>query len=191
MADFDWKKLLPVIGAAVTGNVPGAIAAAASAVSDVLGVAVEPTPKAIDAAMKSATPEQVIELQKLENDLKLRLKQLELDEAKAQLEDVQNARKFNANTHGILYLGYLINLASYLCVGGILYGCFMVLTGSKMSGVDPGLAATVGTVVGAVVQWLMANAQQANSFFYGSSPGSRQVSQDLARAVGDASAKVK
>ncbi|OXE35027.1 MAG: hypothetical protein CGW95_16385 [Phenylobacterium zucineum] len=188
---FDWKTLLPVIGAAVTGNVPGAILAASTAISDVLGVKVDPTPSAIDTALKTATPEQVIALQKLEADLKIRFKEIEVDELKAQLADVQDARKFNANTHGILYLGYLINAASYACVFAILYGCFKVLTGGSMQGVDPGLAATVGTVVGAVVQWLMSNAAQANSFFYGSSPGSRQVATDLAKSVGDATARIK
>ena len=190
MSDFDWKKLLPVIGAAVTGNVPGAIAAAASAVSDVLGFQVDPTPKAIDAAMKSATPEQVIALQKLENDLKVRLKELEIDELKATLSDVQDARKFNANTHGILILGYAINAMSYFCVAMILYGSFQVISGTRV-GIDPALAAMVGSVIGAVVQWLMSNAAQANSFFFGSSPGSRQVAQDLARTVGEATAKIK
>ena len=190
MADFDWKKLLPVIGAAVTGNVPAAVMAAATAVSDVLGVPVEPTPKAIDAAMKSATPDQVIALQKLENDLKIRIKEIEVDELKAQLSDVQSARHFNADKHGILYLGYLINAASYACIFAILYGCFQVINGAKI-GTDPSVAAMVGSVVGAVVQWLMSNAAQANSFFYGSSPSSRQVAQDLARSVGDATAKVK
>jgi hypothetical protein len=190
MSDFDWKKLLPVIGAAVTGNVPGAILAASNAISDVLGVKVDPTPSAIDSAMKTATPEQVISLQRIEADLKIKFKEIEVDELKAQLADVQNARQFNANTHGILYLGYLINAASYACIFAILYGCFMVVMGTKV-GIDPGLAAMVGSVVGAVVQWLMSNAAQANGFFYGSSPSSRQVATDLAKSVGDATSRVK
>lgn len=191
MSDFDWKKLLPVLGAAAMGNVPGAILAAANAVSDVLGVKVAPTPQAIDVAMQAATPEQVIALQKVESDLKVKLRELEIDELKANLADVQDARKFNANTHGILYLGYGINALSYACVGMILYGSYTVLTGGKLNGVDPGMAAMVGSVVGAVVQWLMANSAQANSFFFGSSPGSRQVVQDLAKSVGDAAGKLK
>lgn len=190
MSDFDWKKLLPVVGAAVTGNVPGAIMAAAKVVSDVLGVDVEPTAKAIDAAMQLATPEQVIALQRAEGDLKIRLKELEVDELKANLADVQDARKFNANTHGILLLGYGINVLSYACIALILYGSFSVMNGTKVA-VDPGLAAMVGSVVGAVVQWLMSNAAQANSFFFGSSPGSRQAVQDLAKAVSDTTTRLK
>jgi len=196
--DFDWKKVLPVIGAAVTGNVPGAIAAAASALGDALGAPVAATPEGIDAALQNATPEQLAALKKIDADLKIRFRELDTEDKKTEvaletveLADVQDARKFNANTHGILYLGYGINVFSYLCVAMILAGCFMVLTGPKMGGVDPGLAAMVGSVVGAVVQWLMSNAAQANQFFFGSSPGSRQVSADLAKAVGTATTKLK
>ena len=81
-----------------------------------------------------------------------------------------------------MYLGYLINLASYLCVAGVLAGCFWLLGGRKLE-IDPGIAAMVGGIVGAAVQWLMQNAGQANGFFFGSSPSARQVSSDLAKAV--------
>jgi hypothetical protein len=195
---FDWKKVLPVIGAAVTGNVPGAILAAASALSSALGVSVQDTPEGIDATLKALSPEQLAELKQIDANLKIRFRELDTEDRRidaasdvAVLADVQDARKFNANTHGILYLGYGINVLSYVCVALILVGCFSVLTGAKMGGVDPGLAAMVGSVVGAVVQWLMSNAAQANQFFFGSSPGSRQVSTDLAKAVSSATTKLK
>lgn len=197
MSDFDWKKLLPVVGAAVTGNVPGAILAAANAVSEVLGFKVQPTPAAIDSAIAAATPEQMIALKKVDADLKIRFRELDTEDKKTDaqlviehLKDVQSARQFNANTHGILVLGYLINLTSYICIGGVLYGCFAVLANSGKLNIDPGIAAMLGGIVGAAVQWLMSNAAQANAFFFGSSPGSRQVSSELAKAVGDAG-KVK
>jgi hypothetical protein len=194
---MDWKSVLPVIGNAISGNIPGAIVAAAAAISGSLGLPVQPNPESIDNALKNATPEQLTALKKIDADLKIRFRELDTEDKKidaatevAYVDDVKDARKFNANTHGILYLGYGINLLSYLCILVILYGSFTVITGSKL-GVDPGLAAMVGSVVGAVVQWLMSNAAQANGFFFGSSPGSRQVVQDLARSVGDATQKLK
>jgi len=196
--DFDWKKVLPVIGAAVTGNVSGAILAAASALSGALGTPVPDTAEGIDTALKAATPEQLAALKTIDANLKIRFRELDTEDRRidaasdaAVIDDVKDARKFNADTHGILYLGYGINVLSYVCVALILVGCFSVLTGAKMGGVDPGLAAMVGSVVGAVVQWLMSNAAQANQFFFGSSPGSRQVSADLAKAVGTATTKLK
>ena len=51
--------------------------------------------------------------------------------------------------------------------------------------IDPGTAAVVGSIVGAAVQWIMANAQQANGFFFGSSPGSRAKDMELGRAAAE------
>lgn len=187
--DFDWKKTLPFIGAIATGGVPALIAAAAAAVGDALGTPVPPTQDGLDAAIKSATPEQLLAIKTVDADLKIKFRQLDTEDKKiaagietAYIADVGDARKFNANTHGILILGYGINVLSYVSIAGILYGCFLVLTGTKL-GIDPGLAAMVGSVIGAVVQWIMSNSSQANGFFFGSSPSSRQVSSDLAKAV--------
>lgn len=194
---MDWKKLLPIVGAAVTGNVPGAIAAAASAISDVLGVDVAPTASSIDAALSAATPEQLVALRKVDAELKVRFRELDTEDKKTDaqiiikhIEDVAHARQFNANTHGILLLGYLINSASYACIAGVLFGCFYVLAGGGKLQIDPGIAAMLGGIVGAAVQWLMANSSQANGFFFGSSPSSRQVANDMAKAVATASERV-
>lgn len=194
---IDWKKALPFIGALATGGVPALVTAAAGAIADAIGSPVEPTQDGIDAAMQAATPEQLAAIKQVEANLKIRMRELDVQEQQIKatteavyVDDVKNARQFNANTHGILYLGYGINALSYVCVFAILYGCFNVIMGSRLA-VDPGLAAMVGSVVGAVVQWLMTNASQANSFFFGSSPGSRQVAQDLAKSVGEATSKIK
>ena len=196
MSDFDWKKVLPVIGAAVTGNVPGAIFAAATALGEALGTPVPPTPDGIDTAVKSATPEQMAALKTIDANLKIRFAELDIEGRKidaatgaAVLADTQDARKFNAHTEGILYLGYLINVASYGCIFAILSGCYqVVINGAKVT-IDAGTAAMIGSVVGACVQWLMSQSSQSNGFFFGSSPGSRQVSADLARAVSSATSK--
>jgi hypothetical protein len=108
------------------------------------------------------------------------------DVEKSYVADVANARASHANTVGILRLGYLINVASYSIVAAVLYGCFKVISGTEIGKVDPGLAATVGTLVGGTVQWLLSNAQQANGFFFGSSPSGRANSNALAAGVSKA-----
>jgi len=198
MSDFDWKKALPFIASLATGGVPALVTTAAAAIADALGTEVAPTEEGVDIALKSATPEQMAALKKIDADLKVRLRELDIEDKRidagkegAYIDDVKDARKFNANTHGILYLGYGINVLSYACVFAILYGCFEIVSGPAMREVDPGMAAMVGSVVGAVVQWLMSNAAQANGFFFGSSPGSRQAVTDLARSVTEVSGKLK
>lgn len=195
--DFEWKKALPFLGAIATGGVPALLTAAAAAIGDAIGTPVEPTQQGIDAAIKGATPEQLVAIKTVDANLKIRFRELDTEDKRtaaateqAYLADVGDARKFNANTHGVLYLGYGINVLSYLVVLVIMWGCYSVITGTKMA-VDPGLAAMVGSVVGAVVQWLMSNAAQANAFFFGSSPSSRQVSTDLAKAVANTTPPTK
>jgi len=187
--DIDWKKALPYLGALATGNVPGLVAMAAKDIGDAIGTPVAPTLEGIDQTLKAATPEQLAALRQVEADLKVKLRGLDIEEKRidasttqAYISDTSDARKFNANTHGVLLLGYMINLASYACLAGVLAGCFWLLGGQKLV-IDPGIAAMIGGIVGAAVQWLMSNAAQANGFFFGSSPSSRQVSADLASAV--------
>jgi hypothetical protein len=116
----------------------------------------------------------------------VRKTEISADVEKSYLLDIQNARTQNANTVGILRLGYMINIASYAIVAAVLYGCFRIIQGSTMGQIDAGLAATVGTLVGGTVQWLLSNAQSANNFFFGSSPSGRANSTALAAGVSKA-----
>jgi len=195
--DFDWKKTLPYIAAAATGGVPALIATAATALTEALGVEVEPTKEGIDSALKGATPEQVLALKKVDNDLKIRFRELDTEDKKADIDlektyisDVGNARQFNSNTDGILYLGYLINVASYSLIMFVLYACFKMMTGGNLA-IDPGTAAMIGGIIGAAVQWIMQNASQANGFFFGSSPSSRKANEDLVKSITESSKKLK
>lgn len=186
---LSWKDALPFLGAAATGGVPALVAAAASAISSALGTEVLPTKDGIDEALRKATPEQLVALKQVDASFKIRMRELDTEDRKivaatedSYIKDVSDARKFNSETHGVLLLGYFINIFSYLCIAGVLYGCFVLLGGSRPN-VDPGIAAMVGGIVGAAVQWIMGNAAQANGFFFGSSPSSRQTNSDLAKAV--------
>lgn len=198
---MDWKEGIKVVaptlgGLLATFGGPGGMlaGAAVTAVANALGVPATGDPvkdnDAISAVMAGGmTPEQKAALIQADTDIKkamidagLQEKKIAADTEKAYIADVADARSHNANTVGILRLGYMINLLSYICVGGVGYGCFFVLTGAGLH-VDPGLAATVGTLVGGTVQWVLSNAAQANGFFFGSSPSSRQAAVDLGKAA--------
>lgn len=138
------------------------------------------------------TPEDRAKILAAETELKremikagLREKEIALEADKAYIGDTAHARETHAKDRGVMRLGMGINLLSYALVGLVLWGCYTLLGGQKVD-VDPALAAAVGSIVGAAVQWVMANAAQANGFFFGSSPGSRQMAVDLSKAVGDA-----
>lgn len=186
------KKTLPFLGAVLTGGQSAIVPAVLGAIGSIFGEEIT-TPEAAIGRIQAATPEERVKLAEIEAGLsKARIdgeaKRAELatEEIKSVLLDVQNARQHNSGTSGILILGYLINLSSYVCVGIVLVGTYMVLTSPAFKGTDPGLAAVAGSLVGAALQWVMSNAQQSNGFFFGSSPGSRSATVDLAKAVSGA-----
>lgn len=151
----------------------------------------------INAALAGGlTPELQAKIMEAEKDVKLamiqagiREKEIALDQVKAEISDAQAARTAHAQNAGVMRLGYLINVASYLCIAAVLYGCFVLIRGAEIK-IEPGVAAVVGGIVGAAVQWVMQNAIQANGFFFGSSPGSRATAVELGRAAGEAVKKV-
>lgn len=86
---MDWTKILPFIGALATGGVPALVATAASAVAGAVGREVSPTIEAIGAAISGATPEQMAALKKIDADLKVRMRELDVQELEANLKDGQ------------------------------------------------------------------------------------------------------
>lgn len=192
---MDWKAIVktvaPTLGGllATVGGPAGMLASAGlNAVASALGV--EPTEDAVAAAVQAGlSPEQRLALVDADTKVKLAMvdagvKTHEIDATveKAYVADVADARAHNANTVGILRLGYIINVFSYLMVGTVLYGCYVLATSAGMK-IDPGSAAMVGSIVGAALQWAISNSSQANGFFFGSSPASRQAAVDLGKAA--------
>lgn len=120
--------------------------------------------------------------------LKAGVRQTEIaaDVEKAYVSDTADARKAHAGSNWVMRLAVFINVASYVAICGVLYGCFRILSSTVEVKIDPGIAAMVGGLIGAAVQWLLQNAGQANNFAFGSSPSSRALSEKLGNAVADA-----
>jgi len=91
---MSWSKVGELIGGAapILGGLLGgpAGAAAGKLVSSVLGV--KPEPDEVTKALHT-DPDFHIKMAQLERDYEVELRQLALEEAKAQLNDIQNARK--------------------------------------------------------------------------------------------------
>ena len=77
----------PTLGTALGGPMGGM---AANMIADVLGC--PNNPKAIEKAVAEATPEQMLELKKAENDFEVQMKELEVDVFKLEVADTQDAR---------------------------------------------------------------------------------------------------
>ena len=101
----------PTIGTALGGPLAGQ---AMSMVSQALGC--KNNQKDIEQAVQNATPEQLAELKKLDNEFEVKMKELDVDLYKLETADIQNARStfstdWTTRVVGILvicgFLGYI------------------------------------------------------------------------------------
>ena len=90
---------------------------AAKMISEVLGV--PNNPKAIEKAMAEATPEQMLELKKVEQDFEVKMKELEVDVFALETADIQDARgKFSKD--------WTARIIGVVVVGGFMGYIFLV-----------------------------------------------------------------
>ena len=104
----------PTLGTALGGPMGGM---AANMIADVLGV--PNNPKSIEKAMAEATPEQMLELKKVEQDFELQMKELDVDVFKLETADIQDARgKFSKD--------WTARIMGVAVVGGFMGYIFLV-----------------------------------------------------------------
>lgn len=175
-------KVAPFIAAAATGGVPALVAMAAGAVSEALGVKVEPNKASIEKAVSTATPEQLLAIQQSEQQFKLAVQKLGLDEQSMYIKDTNDARVAFSHDTNVFRLGVVVLIAFSLGMIASMWGAYELLTGG-INIKDMGTVAAVFGFLGTVVGYLSANAQQVVSYFFGSSAGSKQKTDSLANAV--------
>lgn len=104
----------PTIGTALGGPMGNM---AMNMVSQALGC--KNTPKDVEKAVQNATPEQLVELKKLDNDFEVKMKELDVDLFALETADIQNARStfskdWTSKIIGVLvicgFLGYIFTV---------------------------------------------------------------------------------
>lgn len=191
MADFDWKKLVagiaPVLGTALGGPLIGE---AVSMIGAALGLGGDASEAEVAGALASGrmTGEQAVALKQADLDFKVKMEGLRIDVLKlnaaadnALLVDTQDARhSFGANEN-VFVLGVWILTIFGVIVFAVLVGLFLLMTGKVT--VEPGTLAVCAGLIGTIVGYAAANAQQVVSFFYGSSKGSKDNAVTLGNAL--------
>ena len=104
----------PTIGTALGGPMGGM---AMNMVSQALGC--KNTPKDVEKAVQNATPEELAELKKIDNDFEIKMKELDIDLFAMETADIQNARStfskdWTSKIIGVLiicgFLGYIFTV---------------------------------------------------------------------------------
>ena len=104
----------PTLGTALGGPIGGM---AAKMIADVLGVSNDQ--KSIQQAIQNATPEQMLELKKAEQDFEVKMKELDVDVFKLETQDKQNAR-------GLFSKDWTARIIGLFTIGGFLGYIFLV-----------------------------------------------------------------
>ena len=189
----DWKSIVksiaPTLGTLLGGPLVGT---AVKVLGDKLLGNPDATQDEVQKAIESGLPpETVIKLAEIDAQVKtqmqaanLDLKKLDAQREQTYIGDTQDARKANAQNNRVFWLGVII-LSTFALVMGVVFWLSYSMLGGHMSikTIDPGVVAAVFSLIGAVVGYAAANAQQVVGFFFGSSMGSGKKSDDMADAV--------
>lgn len=193
-----FDDVLDVVGTVAPGicaalGVPGWAVLGVKAIGQAILGKDDATEEEVAAAVKNATPEQLLALRDADYKFQADMKKLEIDifqlrvnQEQNFLLDVQDARKSFSENDRVFWLGIIV-LSVFAAVMGLsMYGSYVILT-NGLTIKDPGIIAAVFGFLGTVVGYVASNAQQVVGFFFGSSMGSSQKSDAMASAFGNLS----
>tara|TARA_R100001460_G_scaffold97570_1_gene140170 strand:- start:761 stop:1234 length:474 start_codon:yes stop_codon:yes gene_type:complete len=119
-----FQKIKGIIGALAptlaTGLGSPIAGAAATVIAEALGCS--PNPKSIEQALQTASPEQIVELKKMDKDFEVKMKELDVDLYAIQTKDIQDARskfgndwtpKFLAAITVLGFIGYIFYITVF------------------------------------------------------------------------------
>ena len=108
------STIAPALGSALGTPLGGA---AVSMIAEKLGV--PNNQKSVEKAIQQATPEQLLELKKVEKEFEVKMKELEVDVFRLETQDVQDARKTFSSDWTSRLLGLVV-------IGGFMGYIFLV-----------------------------------------------------------------
>jgi hypothetical protein len=149
----DWKSLLPTIGRVIGGPLGGM---AVEAVGKAIGIS-EPTIAKVQDALdgNTLTDAQIVALREADAQLKVRMRELDIDLEKLATEDRDSARRMQAKTQSRVpaVLALIITVGFFGVLAGLLTGHFDLWDNAGITMLIGSLATSWGMVV---------------SFYYGS-----------------------
>jgi hypothetical protein len=180
MANFDFlKKALPWIGSAATafaaGGPAGLLTIVAKGIGEIVGKNVAPTSDAIAAAVSGATPDQLIEMKKLDQAYALQMQQLGFQNEQ-ELEQIGAADRASARNREIQVRDStpkIISAIVILAAGvGETYCAWAVFHGRSFD-------AQGAIIIGRILGMLDTSVGMVLAYYLGSSAGSARKTDVL------------
>lgn len=124
-------------------------------------------------------PAILLEFKKAVMSQQTELERLGLQRETLYASDMQDARRYRDDS--VFHLGIFVLLSFVLVMGISLWGVFTIVTGKVIA--DANVFAAVIGLVGAIIGYFAANAQQVVGYFFGSSAGSTRSGDRLSDAI--------
>ena len=122
-------------------------------------------------AVQNATPEDFAKIKEAEYTFKLDMKQLDID-----LENIHSGDRASARTREEKVGGY----ANPILAGIVILGFFLTVLHVLTGGLDT-MSGTQASLVGTLIGYVSAKADQVVSYYFGSSKGSSDKTKLLAK----------
>lgn len=174
MAKFDWKSIVGSVAPALATALGGPLAGVAvSAISSSLLGKPNGTESEVAEAISVGGADALLKLKELDKSFALRMRELDIDLEKINQQDRASAREREAKTGD----SWTPRILAAVVVGGFLAMVYMVLAGYVEGLKDPTIVGIVGTLIG----YVSAKADQVVSYYFGSSSGSAAKTELLVR----------
>ena len=172
---MDWKKTIGAVAPTLAKAIGGPIGSVAVGIlTSALGIEAGDE-KALEKKVESLTAGDLIALKSAEQQFMKDMKALELDFDKLEVQDRMSAREREEKTGDHTTLRVLGGVV----VLGFFFSVTMVLSGHVQALRDPTMASLIGTLIG----YVSAKADQVVGYYFGSSAGSR-AKEFMLRQIG-------
>lgn len=173
---MDWKKIVsavaPALGTALGGPLAGL---AVSTIGDALVGKPTVADGEIVAALTAGGPDALARLREADRQFAARMRELDIDLERLHQADRASARDREARTSD----RWTPRILAGVILGGFMGVVGYVITGRAAGLTDPLVAGLVGTLIG----YVSAKADQVVSYYFGSSSGSAEKNAILAKGM--------
>lgn len=173
MAKIDWKKIVGAVAPTLATALGGPLAGVAvkTIATQVLGKA-EASEDEVEAAMLDADPQTLIRLREIDTEFKKKMADAGIKLEELAVNDRGSARDREVKTGD----HWTPRILASVVIGGFLGCVYAVLSGYVQGLKDPMVAGLVGTLIG----YTSAKADQVVSYYFGSSASSKAKDETLA-----------
>lgn len=172
MAKIEWKKIVGTVAPTIATALGGPLAGAAvkTLATQFLGKD-NATEDEVAQAVVNASPQDLLKLREIEMEFKKSMTMAGIDLEKIAAADRDSARAREINTHD----SWTPRVLAAVVVGGFLFCVYAVLAGFVKELKDPMVAGMVGTLIG----YTSAKADQVISYYFGSSASSKYKDETI------------